>query len=49
MIGPYEVPLKFVWTNGAQSSLESFSLDQYWSIECSSLKIPILLENFNLD
>ena len=22
MIGPYEFPLKFVWTNGAQSSLK---------------------------
>ena len=34
MIGPYEFPLKLVWTNGARS----FSLDQHWSIECSSLK-----------
>ena len=37
IIGPYEFPPKFAWTNGAQSSLK-VSLDRHWSIECSSLQ-----------
>ena len=37
MIGPYEFPLKVVWTNGAQSSLKVSVLTGYWSIERSSL------------
>ena len=37
MIGPYDLPLKLVWTNGARSSLKVSVLTGIGPIECSSL------------
>ena len=37
-IGPYEPPLKFIWTNGPPSLSESSRLHWHRSIECSSLR-----------
>ena len=39
MVGPYEFLLKFVWTNGPESSLKVsvLTLDRHWSMKCSSL------------